>query len=216
MIGKMRRTGKNRYGRNTIYSALLWCLFVFCGCAKKEPEVIVIDTEPEMTLAEELAMAVSQNVIPPEAMEYTGLSYTIPEGFTYSDGDMGKSDVDTYVSDLNGDGSYICYLRMKNDGSVDYSMLPAISYERDLERQLQVDVEISEYTMEQMEESFHVVIGADFTVGERTYHLRQFLFVTDKYVFSISYVRDMEYDWSAAFATSQSELHLENMVMMSQ
>ena len=177
------------------------------GCETQEPGPAV--SENALSVAQEIANGVSQNVIPAEALEYYTLAYTIPDGFVRNADSTDTLDV--YFSEQVGDYSYITYMRQENDGSKDYSKLTGADYKAALDEALAVDTVIESIQRIPGDGNMHVKVLFSYTTESGKIEVAEHIFITDKYVFEMVYGRDPEFDWKKAFAESEGSLRLVNV-----
>ncbi len=186
-----------------------WLAAVLClaGCQKQPEEPVV--SENTVSVAEEIANGVSQNVIPAEALEYYTLDYKIPEGFVRTPDSTDLLDI--YSSEQVGDYSYITYMRQENDGSKDYTNLTDEDYKASVDEALSVNSVIESIEKTPGDGNTHVNIRFSYTVEERKIEVSEHIFITDKYIFEMVYARDPEFDWKKAFMESEASLRLLNV-----
>ncbi|MBR3307615.1 MAG: hypothetical protein IKI75_10260 [Lachnospiraceae bacterium] len=180
-------------------------LLLLTACGEKEEEESV--SSGGLTVAEEIASGVSEDVIPAEALEYYSLEYEVPEGFEEEPG--GNMDSRLYVA-TEGDYSYMTYLRKDNPGK-DYRALQSDDYQNSLEQSLGTMVEITALDMSEEEDHYHVVIDAAYVEEDGEWHMREHIFVTEKYVFQMVYSADPHHDWQERFGSVEAALHLKNV-----
>ena len=182
-------------------------LLLFVGCEKEDTEPAVsVNT---ISVAEEIANGVSQNVIPAEALEYYALDYKIPEGFVRTPDST--STLDIYSSEQPGDYSYITYMRLENDGSTDYANLTDADYKTSLDAALSVNTLIQGVEKTQGDGNLHVKVRFTYSGEHGKLEAAEHIFITDKYIFEMVYTRDSGSDWTKAFADSEATLKLINV-----
>ena len=181
-------------------------LLLSAGC-EEEAEPVV--SENTISVAEEIANGVSQNVIPAEALEYYALDYKIPEGFVRTPDST--STLDIYSSEQPGDYSYITYMRVENDGSTDYANLTEADYKTSLDAALSVNTLIQGVEKNQGDGFLHVKVRFTYSGEHGKIEAAEHIFITDKYIFEMVYTRDSGSDWAKAFADSEAALRLINV-----
>ncbi len=181
-------------------------LLLAAGC---EEEVEPVVSENTISVAEEIANGVSQNVIPAEALEYYALDYKIPEGFVRTPDST--STLDIYSSEQPGDYSYITYMRVENDGSTDYANLTEADYKTSLDAALSVNTLIQGVEKNQGDGFLHVKVRFTYSGEHGKIEAAEHIFITDKYIFEMVYTRDSGSDWAKAFADSEAALRLINV-----
>ena len=177
------------------------------GCTGQE-EVPAVSGNT-LSVAEEIAGGVSQNVIPAEAYEYYALEYQIPEGFVRTPDSTDTLDI--YSSEQVNDYSYIIYMRQENDGSTDYRKLTEADYKASLDESLSANTVIESLEQTPGDGYMHAHIVFSSTDDRGKLNLSEHIFITDKYIFEMVYAMDPVFDWKKAFADSEASLKLLNV-----
>ena len=180
---------------------------LLCGC-QKEAETPVVSANT-VSVAQEIANGVSENVIPAEALEYYALDYKIPEGFSRTPDSTDTLDI--YASDTPNDYSYITYMRQENNGATDYANLSDADYKASLDKTLSANTVIQSIEKKQGDGNMHVKVLFSYTNERGKMEVTEHIFITDKYIFEMVYAEDPEADWKKDFASSEAELRLVNV-----
>ena len=184
---------------------VLITVMLLCACREETSE------QPPMTVSQEIASSdISENIVPIEATEYSRLSYSVPEGFVAANDNTDVQAI--YVSETQGDYSYICYTRQNNDGTVDYSNMSSEDMAARLSMSLQADVAVEQYTRTEKEswEQVDMVLSYEQDgIARKTW---QNIYITEKYIFILAYVQVGEASWETAFTESASQTIPQSIV----
>lgn len=183
----------------------LMAVIVLCACGEETSE------QPPMTVSQEIASSdLSENIVPIEATEYSRLNYSVPEGFAAANDNTDVQAI--YVSETQGDYSYICYTRQNNDGTVDYGNMSSEDMAARLSMSLQTDVSVEQYTQSAKEgwEQVDMVLSYEQDgIARKTW---QNIYITEKYIFIMAYVQAGEASWEKVFTESASQAMPQSIV----
>lgn len=169
------------------------CIMMLCACGK-DPA----DGNNPMTVSQEIAAGVSENVVPEEAFEYSFLSYNIPEGFIAANDNTDMQAI--YVSGTQGDRSYICYTRQVNEDLIDYMEMSADDYKDMFSANLGTEVTVEQCRQEEKEGWIQVDLLLAYEQDEIAHKTWQNIYVTDKYVLTIVCVQAGDALWETQFS----------------
>ena len=204
----MHNNGDNKY---ISYVAVVLLAILISGCAEKDIAAETVSSGE--SFADEIAEGISENVVPHEAYEYSRLSFDIPENMqTCSDNTV---DEGYYFANDSEDYSYIYYsrsLRNESEESVSGNTLFSkdVFAER-LSRELSTDVEIVSYDTDSEEHYDLYITEAAFCHSDVDYTMKEYIFVTDGYIFCLDYCLGGNMGMSEKFADSQSTVCLESV-----
>ena len=179
------------------------------ACTSKEPETA---SENIMTVADEFAEGVSEDVIPIEATMAIELKFDVPSQFRAS-----KSNTDyneTYVSENVNDNSYICYIRQDKDDLADYKLLTEEDYKKAIEQQLDTEITINSMEHANYDEYDKTILDLTYTRNNVKYEVTEFIFITEKYLFTVVYAMDSNAYWQKEFQQSMESIKIENTISL--
>lgn len=186
---------------------VVWMLLVcmtLCSCSHEQTET------PPMTVSQEIATGISENIVPAEAMEYSFLFYPIPEGFVAANDNTDMQAI--YVSETQQDYSYISYLRQNNDHMVDYMTMTAEEYMDMFTLSLKTEVGLESCTQEEKDGWQQVDLILTYEKDGMDYKAWQYYYITDKYIFSIVYVQAGDASWENAFLEAAAQTTPKSIV----
>lgn len=183
---------------------LMLCVAAVCACHKNNTQ------DPPMTVSQEIAAGISENIIPAEAMEYSLLSYPVPEGFAAANDNTDMQAV--YVSEMQQDFSYISYIRQANDHAADYMAMTAEDYKNMFMLSLETEVDLERCTQEEKEGWQQVDLILSYEKDGISYKTWQYFYITDKYIFSIAYAQAGDAAWEQAFLDSAAQAMPKSIV----
>ena len=176
------------------------------GCGKKQEEMT--PESSNLTVSDEIAEIENEEVVPEEAKKYTAVSFNIPEGLSPQ-----ETNTDTeayYLSDTVEDLSYIAYSR--NAKPINYKDVTKDDYEESFLKKYAVDPEFDEFVELQKDDYTRTKIVMRYTFGRTTFVTTEYIFVTDSYVFTISYCLDKKSDKAESFEDSAESMTLISVV----
>ncbi|MDE6714404.1 MAG: hypothetical protein K2K20_11780 [Lachnospiraceae bacterium] len=183
--------------RCRVILSLMVCLLAMCSCNGTESENL------PMTVSQEIAAGISENIIPAEAMEYSLLSYPVPEGFVAAND---NTDMDAfYISETQQDFSYIKYNRLPNDHLVDYMAMTAEDYKNLFVLGLETEIGLEGCTQEEKDGWQQVGLILTYEKDGISYKTWQYYYITDKFIFSIAYVQAGDAAWENAFLEAAAQ-----------
>ena len=183
--------------RCSVILSLMVCLLAMCSCNGTESENL------PMTVSQEIAAGISENIIPAEAMEYSLLSYPVPEGFVAAND---NTDMDAfYISETQQDFSYIKYNRLPNDHLVDYMAMTAEDYKNLFVLGLETEIGLEGCTQEEKDGWQQVGLILTYEKDGISYKTWQYYYITDKFIFSIAYVQAGDAAWENAFLEAAAQ-----------
>lgn len=183
--------------RCRVILSLMVCLLAMCSCNRAEAE------NPPMTVSQEIAAGISENIVPAEAMEYSLLSYPVPEGFVAASDNTDMQAI--YVSETQQDFSYISYIRQANDHTVDYMTMTAEDYKNLFVLSLETEIGLEGCTQEEKDGWQQVGLILTYEKDGIPYKTWQYYYITDKFIFSIAYVQAGDAAWENAFLEAASQ-----------
>ncbi len=183
---------------------LTLCMAAVCSCGQNGTE------EPPMTVSQEIAAGISENIVPAEAMEYSFLSYPVPEGFVAASDNTDMQAI--YASETQGDFSYISYLRQVNEHTVNYMTLTAEDYEKMFALSLETEISLEGCTQEEKEGWQQVELILSYEKDGISHKAWQYFYITDKYIFSMAYVQAGDAAWEDAFLESAAQAMPKSIV----
>lgn len=169
------------------------CIIMLCGCGKDSS-----DGNNPMTVSQEIAAGISENVVPEEAFDYSFLSYYIPEGFVAANDNTDMQAI--YVSGTQGDLSYICYTRQVNEELIDYMEMSADEYKAMFSANLGSEVTVEQCRQEEKEGWIQVELLLTYEQDGNAHKTWQNIYVTDKYVFTMVCVQVGDAVWEGQFS----------------
>lgn len=188
------------------YGAVLLLMLCMGMCSCNQTET----TDPPMTVSQEIAAGISENIVPAEAMEYWLLSYPVPEGFVAANDNTDMQAI--YVSGTQQDYSYINYLRQPNDQMVDYMAMTAEEYQNMLALGLKTEVALEDCTQEEKEGWQQVNLILTYDKDGIHYKTWQYYYITDKYIFSLSFAQAGDASWEDAFLEAAAQTMPKSIV----
>lgn len=194
---------------NKKLAKILWfslAIFILTGCGKVNEEESI--SENGITVAEEIASGVSENVIPIEATVAIELKFDVPSRFRASKSNTENNQ--TYVSENDNDNSYICYIRQDKDRDMDYTKLTEDDFRVALEQQLETQVQIISTELKQINGYDETVITLTYTRDDVKYNVTECIFITEKYLFTVVYAMDNTASWGRDFENSRNSIVLES------
>lgn len=183
---------------------LMLCAAAVCACNKNETQ------NPPMTVSQEIAVGISENIIPAEAMEYSLLSYPVPAGFVAANDNTDMQAI--YVSETPQDFSYISYIRQSNDHAADYMAMTAEDYKNMFVLSLETEINLEGCTQEEKEGWQQVDLILAYEKDGISYKTWQYFYITDKYIFSIAYAQAGDAVWEEAFLESAAQAMPKSIV----
>lgn len=183
---------------------LMLCAAAVCACNNNETQ------NPPMTVSQEIAVGISENIIPVEAMEYSLLSYPVPAGFVAAND---NTDMEAfYLSETQQDFSYISYNRQPNDHAADYMAMTAEDYKNMLTLGLKTEIDLEGCTQEEKEGWQQVDLILSYEKEGISYKIWQYYYITEKYIFSITYAQAGDAVWEEAFLESAAQAMPKSIV----
>lgn len=166
--------------------------------------------EVSLSLADELAAGVSEDVIPLEAKRYSSVYFEIPEGM--------KADEDNtdnecyYISEMIDDLSYITYIRQDNFDVDWYNDLTQEKYSQSFSSNVDTNVVIDSFEKSERDGYCRIEIAMKYKKAGVSFDVKEYIYVTDDFLFTVAYAMDVRHDWSSEFAASQGSLALKSVV----
>lgn len=165
-----------------------------------------------MTVAEEIALGVSEDIIPVEATVAIELQLQIPDKFRASKSNTENNK--TFVSENVDDNSYICYIRQEKDERADYSKLTEENYREALEQQLETEVNISSIEQSELNGYEETILNLTYSRNNVNYEVRECIFITERYLFTVVYAMDTKVNWRKQFDQSMDSIALESTLSL--
>lgn len=176
-------------------------LITACGKTDVTEENV---SDNKVTIADELTSEISENVVPAEAMVYSTVSFNIPEGFV---ADEDNTDTKAYyLSQATSDLSFIAYQRRDNSGKITIDTMTEDDFKNAFIDQLGVKPDIVSYEKMDKDFYFRILVDLKYSVAGISYDCREYIFVTDDYIFTVTYCIDMRDDWVDAFIASADSI----------
>ena len=164
----------------------------------------------QMSISEEIAAGISEDVIPEEAYYYSSVSFEVPEGMTP---DEDNTVTDGYYFAPNVDDlSFITYSRTDRKDGEDYDNLSEETFKGALESQLECSIDISDFSVN-VEEGYTLYkVCASYSRNDVLYEFSEYIFVTDDYLFCVDYCLGGTSEMREQFEASERTLKLESIV----
>lgn len=197
----MREAGKVK--KCSAALLLILCMGM-CSCNRNEAG------DPPMTVSQEIAAGISENIVPAEAMEYSLLSYPVPEGFAAASDNTDMQAI--YASETQGDYSYISYLRQTNDRALDYMAMTDEEYKDMFTLSLETEVGLEGCIQEEKEGWQQVELILTYEKDGIRFKTWQYYYITEKYIFSIAYVQAGDASWESAFLEAAAQTAPKSIV----
>ena len=153
--------------------------------------------------------AVSENVTLnlPAPVTYSGLAFSVPEGFTESTDNTEEDKV--YKGPMSVDDSYIAYKVRERDPGDDYSILTKEDMQAELNRDVSSNAAITEFYNEDLGEGVRrIKTRMVYRKDEKDYSVAMFIYVTDHKVFTLIYQIEPGSKWAAEYEQSQNSIEL--------
>lgn len=190
--------------RRRVILSLIVCLLAVCSCNRAEAE------NPPMTVSQEIAAGISENIVPAEAMEYSLLSYPVPEGFVAASDNTDMQAI--YVSETQQDFSYISYIRQANDHTVDYMAMTTEDYKNMFVLSLETEIGLEGCTQEEKDGWQQVGLILTYEKDGIPFKIWQYYYITDKFIFSIAYAQAGDAAWENAFLEAAAQTAPKSIV----
>lgn len=183
---------------------VMLCVTAVCACNQNDTQ------NPPMTVSQEIAEGISENIIPAEAMEYSLLYYPVPEGFVAAND---NTDMEAfYLSETQQDFSHIIYNRQPNDHLADFMAMTAEDYKDMLALGLKTEIDLEGCTQVEKEGWQQVDLIFAYEDDGISYKIWQYFYITDKYIFSIAYAQAGDAMWEEAFLESAAQVMPKSIV----
>ncbi len=187
-----------------IILSVMLCVMSVCACNQNDTQ------NPPMTVSQEIAVGISENIIPAEALEYSLLYYPVPAGFVAA---SDNTDMEAfYLSETQQDYSHISYNRQPNDHLADFMAMTAEDYKNMLTLGLKTEIDLEGFTQEEKEGWQQIDLILVYEKDGISYKAWQYFYITDKYIFSITYAQAGEAMWEEAFLESAAQVMPKSIV----
>lgn len=186
---------------------MLIMVFIFTGCGAGASDSVSME---KVTMADEIAGEISENAIPAEAYVYSSLSFNAPEGMVPD-----KDNTETksfYLSEATNDLSFVGYQRRDNTGKISYDTMSLDDFKAAFVDQLGVEPIVNRFIKEVKDGYFKIDIGVCYSVAGINYTCTEYIFVTDAYIFSVTYCQDARSNWLNAYKESAEGIMLVSVV----
>lgn len=162
-----------------------------------------------ISLAEEIAEGVSEDVIPVEATKYTTVSFNIPEGMI-ADAENTETEQYYLAQDMN-DYSFIAYTRSEVIENLDYDSITEADYQESVTANVDSGAVLSGFTKIREAEYLKICFDVQYVKNGVSYYATEYIYVTGDYVFSIVFCQGGTTDWSTAFSESMQSVSLQSV-----
>lgn len=185
------------------------------SCGKDKAGIVSnLNPNPEssgiVTFADEIAADVSENVIPQEATVFTSVSFNIPGDMVPAEGNTDTKAF--YLSPSSNDLSFVAYQRRDNSGKITYKTMSEEDFRVAFKDNLGVEPNVRSFDKEIKDGYFKISIYLGYEVAGIGYSCREYVFVTDEYIFSVAYCQDSRTEWLEEFANSTDSISLVSVV----
>jgi hypothetical protein len=204
-FGTMERRSRLKK-QNILYKALmLGGVCLLCGCSKEAAGDSA--SENRISVSEEIAGGVSEDVIPEEAFAYNDMSFPVPEEFVEWEDNTETNRV--YISTVPEDYSYISYSRStRGEGE-------AIPTEEEMQAAVQEAFdggELVSYLVEETEDYVKCAGLITFQNERADFRVWSYTYITEQYVFYVSFAQGGAGDWENTFVRCAEEIVLTNVL----
>ena len=186
---------------------------IMAACGKKE-KTGTTASQNSLSVSEEIAQSVSEDVIPVEATQYSSVSFDIPEGFVRDD--KSTDSVSYYFNNQIDDLSYIVYGKAEKPD--DYQELTEDKFKEEFCEEYGVSVAFVDFEKQVKDDYYRIVMTYSYSFGKTNYITTEYLFVTDTYLFTVAYCKDTsansneQSDTGKLFENSAQSLTLVSVV----
>ena len=192
--------------KGTILLSVVSICVLLVGCNSDGKETVV--SENTVSVAEEIAGGVSENVIPQEALTYNGISFPIPEEFVEWEENTDTSRL--YVSNVYEDYSFIYYERSVRRET---DCLPTEEEMRAEAEETFAGGVLKSYEVTEQEGYEKSVSEITFTNEDGiAYTMWSYTYLTEEYWFMVQFVEGGIGDWETTFSQCGNEIVLTNVL----
>ena len=171
------------------------------GCEKNPGSVSDDSVVSDNTVSENVTLNL------PAPVTYSGLDFSVPEGFTESSGNTEEDKV--YKGPMSVDDSYIAYKVRERDPGDDYSILTKEDMQAELNRDVSSNAAITEFYNEDLGEGVRrIKTRMVYRKDDKDYSVAMFIYVTDQKVFTLIYQIEPGSKWAAEYEQSQKNIEL--------
>jgi hypothetical protein len=119
--------------------------------------------------------------------------------------------MEMYASPESADGSYIMYRRDLREKEDDYSIFTIEDYRTALQQSLSGNIAVPEFENTISEDLGIRVINSKVIIDneDKEFRMTEYIFVSDKYVFTLIYMLDQSSEWSSEFEKSMGSIELK-------
>lgn len=191
---------------NKFIIAILLFVLLMAGCGKADNNI----SDNKVTMAEEISADISENVVPIEATYYSSISFNIPEGMVVSEENVENRLF--YLAESSEDYSFISYQRRENTGNISCDTMSLDDFKSAFVDQLGVTPVIKTFIREEKANYSKITIKLSYSVTGINYTCFEYVFITDKYIFTLAFCQDNRFDWVTKFEKSVESISVENTV----
>lgn len=189
-----------------IYAVMIIGLCIgLTGCDSGEAKES--SSENRISVSEEIAEGISENVIPEEATKYNNMVFTVPEEFYPWEENTDTNQI--YISNVPEDYSYISYSRsLRGEGE-------EVPEEADMEAAVEANFEngsLTSYTVEEADGYTKCIAVIGFQNERTEYTVWSYTYLTEEYVFAISFAESVNADWETVFGNCADGIVLTNVL----
>lgn len=201
----MRKTKFYRFVETVTILAM--SILALTGCQQAQEGTASSDS---ISMADEIAQGVSEDAVPMEAKRYTTVSFTIPDGMVP---DSSNTVNECYfISEKLDDLSYITYSRNDVFDADWYYNLTEDVYKESFSNNVDAQFNITSFVKSIREDYSRIVISMQYKREGIDFNVKEYIFVTENYLFTIVYAEDARNHWINQFNLSQASLTLESVI----
>ena len=188
--------------KRIVPAALLTVLMLgAAGCENNPGNVSDNSAVSENTVSENVTLNL------PAPVTYSGLDFSIPEGFTEAAGNTEDNKV--YKGPMSVDDSYIAYRVSEKDPGDDYSIMTKEDMQAELNRDVSSNAAITEFYNEDLGEGVRrIKTRMVYRKDDKDFSVAMYIYVTDQKVFTLIYQIEPGAKWAAEYEQSQNSIEL--------
>ena len=188
--------------KRIVPAALLTVLMLgAAGCENNPGNVSDNSAVSENTVSENVTLNL------PAPVTYSGLDFSVPEGFTEAAGNTEDNKV--YKGPMSVDDSYIAYRVSEKDPGDDYSIMTKEDMQAELNRDVSSNAAITEFYNEDLGEGVRrIKTRMVYRKDDKDFSVAMYIYVTDQKVFTLIYQIEPGAKWAADYEQSQNSIEL--------
>ena len=186
--------------------SLMMTTVMLLGCSSETPASVSVDNT--VVVSEDETVSIDLPGLT-GTESYSGLFFYIPEKFVPSF--ENNEAMEMYASPESADGSYIMYRRDLREKEDDYSIFTIEDYRTALQQSLSGNIAVPEFENTISEDLGIRVINSKVIIDneDKEFRMTEYIFVSDKYVFTLIYMLDQSSEWSSEFEKSMGSIELK-------